>query len=303
LVLACAVALIARSAAAEDALGKRLFEEGKAAMAARDFPTACAKFQASFEESSVPGALLSWADCEEQRGRLGTALGLWQKGAELVAADFERSSFVRNRIAALDVRVPKLRIVLPRAAKNPQVTLDGRAVAFDAPLPLDPGAHQIEARAEGLGPEQKRIDLAPGATATLSFFEEAVQASEPATGADAPPPPGADDDDGSVLVTAGWVVGAVGLAGAAGFAITGGLVLDSCHGTLDPCGGAEGRDAGKVLALTRANAAFATIGLAGLATGAILLGVGYASPPAKAGAVDLRVRVGAGTFGVDGVFR
>lgn len=63
--LALAFALTARMAGADNARGKQLFEEGRAAMGARDFPTACAKFEASFEASSVPGALLSCADCEE----------------------------------------------------------------------------------------------------------------------------------------------------------------------------------------------------------------------------------------------
>src|SRR5262245_3996541 len=77
---ACLLAAPALPQSADDAeRSRRLFEDGQKAMAAQDFATACASFEESYKISGVPGALLNWADCEESRNRLATALGLWQQ--------------------------------------------------------------------------------------------------------------------------------------------------------------------------------------------------------------------------------
>lgn len=301
--LAVAVLLLAAGAEADQAQGKQLFEEGKAAMAQKDFATACARFEASYAASSVPGALLSWADCEEARGRLATSLQLWQRGAAIVGEDADRAAFVRARIAALDVRVPKVTVKVPPIVEFAKARVDGREIEIGTAVALDPGVHEITAEAPGHPADRVAVELSPGMRLSVEVFT----ARPPAVPAPPPTPePGDRPADGpsepdATLVTAGWIVGGVGIASAIGFGVTGGLLLDTCHGTLDPCGGAEGRDAEKALALTRSNMALGVLGLAALGTGAVLLAVGYTSGSAKAEA-RADVRVGLGHISVGGSF-
>ncbi len=301
LALATALTLAGTAARADEAEGRRLYEEGKTAMAARDFATACPKFKASYESSDKPGALLSWADCEEARGRIGTALELWQKGAALVKDDAERAAFVQARVAALEVRVPKLTVKVPPTVAYAKARIDGREITLGAPIPLDPGSHEIIAEAPSQAPESRRVDLTPGTVMTIELLSTVVPVAKTTPEPVRAPEPDAAAEPDAGLVTAGWIVGGVGLAGAIGFGITGGLLLDTCHGTLDPCGGAEGRDADKALALTRSNMALGVIGLAGLGAGAVLLGVGYTSG-SKPGSASAQLRVGLGHVALGGSF-
>lgn len=270
--------------------GKRLFEEAKAAMAIRKYDEACPKFEASFAASQVAGSLLNWADCEEQRGRLATALELWKRGEKVVAADAERVQFVRSRIGALVDRVPRVSFEVSPAVSELAVTVDGKPVVTTEVLLLDPGQHVVEAKGRGLSPERHMVELLPGESKMVKLFPavraEGVKPPEPVV-------PAAPSDDGAPLVIAGWVVGSVGLAGLAAFGVTAGLVLDACHGTLDPCGGTEGRDAEQVRSLNIANATMLGLGIAGLGAGAVLLGVGYSKDgEAETGAMTMRFGVG-----------
>ncbi len=296
LALAAVAVTLARGAVADSEQGRRLFDEGKAAMASRNFAEACGKFEASFAASSVPGSLLNWADCEEQRGRLATALELWQRGEKLVVGNQERTDFVRSRIQALEHRVPRLTVKVAAGAVAATVTVDGRAASTDAPIALDPGAHDIEVSASGLAPEKKRVELTPGESEEVLFFE-GVAAPRPEPRPQPPPRPIAPrDEGGQTLVVAGWVVGSIGLAGLAAFGVTAGLVYDACHGTLDPCGGTQGRDADQVKALNIANATTLGVGIAALGAGAVLLGVGYSpSSSDDADTSEMTFRVGPGS--------
>src|ERR1700759_4574704 len=53
-----------------DKAADALFKEGRAAFDKGDFPTACAKFDASEAASPAPGTLLNLTVCEEKVGHL-----------------------------------------------------------------------------------------------------------------------------------------------------------------------------------------------------------------------------------------
>jgi hypothetical protein len=280
--------------------GKRLFEEAKAAMANRKFDEACPKFEQSFAVSKVAGSLLNWADCEEQRGRLATALDLWKQGEKLVASDAERTRFVRSRIAALAVRVPRVTFAIPEGLTDVVVVVDGRQVATKDVLLLDPGLHGVEALAKGQAPEKQQVDLLAGESKTVSLFPNAkpIESTSPPPPVAAPPA-----EDAEPLIVSGWVVGSIGLAGFAAFGITAGLVYDACNGTLDPCGGTEGSDADQVRSLNIANATMLGLGIAGAGVGAVLLGLGYSKDQKKGDAGRITVDVGAGSLGMRWAFQ
>lgn len=267
----------------EETRGRALFAEGQKAMEARDYATACPRFEESYKVSGVAGALLNWADCEEARGRLATALDLWKQGEAKVVRDAERAEFVARRIATLDPRVPRLEVVAPSPPPAElRVEIDGRVVsASSGAIPLDPGKHTLRASAKGMLPEDHTFELAPAEVKRLPLDGKPAAAAPVASAsasATATAPPIAPAGAGmSGLSIAGWALGAAGVAGLIGFGVTGGLVLDAC-GDLNPCKG--DRDA--VGSLNVANGVLLGVGLAGLAGGATLLLLGSRAPAAGA---------------------
>jgi hypothetical protein len=274
--VACGVlvgALVARDAAAQDAAakGRALYEEGKVALEAKDYATACSKFEQSYVVSGVPGALLSWADCEEKRERFATALSLWQQGEAKVVGNEERRSFVRQRAAAI---VPKVSYVDLGLGAVPlegwTITVDGKTVDPRTPVPVDAGKHEVLATAKGRDSHRHEVEVEIGQRLAVDVFSPSsvVESSGPTPPPSQPAP--APEGPNMPLLIAGSVVGGVGVLGFVGFGVTGGLMLSSC-GDLGSCPAAE-RDSVDTLGV--ANAATLGIGIAGVVTGVILIAVG-----------------------------
>ncbi|MEJ7730306.1 MAG: hypothetical protein WKG00_13940 [Polyangiaceae bacterium] len=243
--LSVLLALVVPSAAQDRAAeGRALYDEARAAMQAKDYDTACGKFEQSYRIAGVSGSLLSWADCEETRGKLGKAYRLWQQGEAKVVADPERRAFARQRLLAVEPRVGKVTVRLAAPVADAWWSIDGeRMPRFDEPVAVDPGHHQVEALGGGTHDKQD-IEVAAGGSATITVLAGAhplpplsAPPSPPTTAPLAPPP-----ERHQGLRTAAWVSGAVGVVGLAAFSVSGGLVLAECSGTLDPCGAGGARD-------------------------------------------------------------
>lgn len=259
----------ARGQSPDETRGRELFEQGQKAMAVQDYATACPRFQESYNLGGVAGSLLNWADCEEARGRLATALELWQQGEAKVVRDPERLDFVTKRIAALTPRVPRIEVTAADShAEQVRVELDGTVIDITrGPLPVNPGKHTLHATASGSPPEDQAFEVAPAESKKLTLrirAKSAPAATSVATAAQTATPPAAGPP---ALAIAGWTLGAMGAAGLIGFAVTGGMVLSSCQGSLNPCRG----DRGEIEGLNVANAALLGVGLGGVASGVGLL--------------------------------
>jgi hypothetical protein len=93
------------------------------------------------------------AYCEEQLGRLVTALGGYELAlgeADQVGPDFKHE--VENAVAGLRARIPKLMIERGTNAEAALVQLDGvdlGASSVGVEVPLDPGPHTVTATAPG----------------------------------------------------------------------------------------------------------------------------------------------------------
>ena len=279
--------------------GKALYEQGTAAMKDKQLDVACAKFKASYQVSGIPGALLSWADCEELRGHVATAFKLWNEGSALVIRDNERHTFVQQRIDAVSPRVPHVRIVVGSPdVKDVHATLDGAAVDARQPIAADPGEHALGLSADGFVDETASVTVDFGDTKDVHVFDH------PRRAPDAPPKPPTASPSGpapargnGALRTAGWVTLGVGLLGAATFGATAGAVFSLCKGHLGQCPASQRSTVG---ALDIVNGVGLGVGIAGVATGAVLLGVGYGSSGARAPAAALYV--GPSGAGLRGVF-
>lgn len=143
-------------APSDQAAAATLFDEAKKLAASGDHAGACPKFAEAQRLSPTPGTLLNLGDCYEKLGKLASAWGTF-KEAEVVSRakdDTDREQEAQRRAGLLSTRLSKLAIVVPPAARAPGFELrrDGAVVGeaqWGSPLPVDTGAHTIEARAPG----------------------------------------------------------------------------------------------------------------------------------------------------------
>lgn len=260
-----------------------LFWEGRRAADAGDFATACEKFAASLALERLAGAVFNLAHCEEKLGRVASAWRHYNEAVARMKDDDGRAAFARERIAALEPRLPRLtiRVEGPHPA-GLRVTRDGEllaAAALGAAEPVDPGSHSVRVTADGRAPREVEVTIDEGRTLDLEVAPGPELAPPPplrptAPRATAPLP---DRPPLSAQRTAGWTLIGVGGAGAVLGAIAGGMVLREKALFDSHCPDAACRDQAGMDAASRgiawgttADAAFVTGGVAA-AVGLILL--------------------------------
>lgn len=198
-----AVRAQAQSASVTDqALAQALFDQGKALMTAGKYAQACAKFAASNRTAPGTGTLLNLAVCHVKLGKLATA---WVEFSNAADADRrsgnqQRLAFDESQMHALAPKLAHITIVVPAADKisGLSVTLDGAvlsAAALGVPAPVDPGMHQITARAPGHRAWSKSVSVAKNGDKVSVKVPEltanapnAAPAPAPASAASAPAP-------------------------------------------------------------------------------------------------------------------
>ncbi len=222
-------------AQSSSALAEKLFLEGQKLMEAGD-PAACAKFADSERLDPAVGTLINLALCHEKQGKNATA---WSEFTDAAAqaqklAQHDREGFARAHATALEKKLQKMIIEVARPAPGMEVTLDGAPLpvtVLGTEIPLDPGDHELVVSAPGKKPwRQAKVSLGPSAVVTrvAVTLEDAAPAPAPTVGAPSAAPPLAppaggsgDESNGAGKRTAGFLVGAVGLAGIA----VGGVML------------------------------------------------------------------------------
>ena len=149
-------------------------------------------------------------------------------------------------LAILEPEIAKLIVVLPDGLRGAPVKLDGRLLAAEEvgrAIAVEPGSVMLVAEPEGQATIERRVELSRGSSTTV-VLEPKSDAStggvgpapRPDTRPPNPPGPAPAESGGGVRI-AGFVVGGLGLAGLATFAVTGAMVLDK-QSTLDEaCGG------------------------------------------------------------------
>jgi hypothetical protein len=157
------VATAARAQPKSDA--ERLFEEGRALIEAGNPDEACAKFEQSLaKDPRQVGVLMNLGLCNERRGKIGTALRLYQEAFD--RASEARLSGVRDaakdQIAQLAPKVPVL--VITRAPlPGEKLVIDDRVIpSTTTELALDPGLHAVVLTAPGHLPFETHVELVVG---------------------------------------------------------------------------------------------------------------------------------------------
>ncbi|MEO8182438.1 MAG: hypothetical protein ABI895_26680 [Deltaproteobacteria bacterium] len=208
-------------------IARDLFERGKAKWLEGQFEAAAALLAASDEQLSVPSTLALLADSYEHLGRLKSASDTFHRAAALAT---ERNNLALahsagTREAALRPRMPQLEIRV--AAPVPAgllVTLNGVEVPgplLNAPIAMDAGSYQLEARAPGHLPSVSSVRLLNDRTQpTGPQIASVMLAPEPSRPAPSAAVPRPDTRGENRREVAWWLA-----AGGAAALVTGGIVM------------------------------------------------------------------------------
>jgi hypothetical protein len=201
-----------------------LFERGRQLMAEGNFKEACPKFAESQRLAPAAGTALNLATCYEKQGKTASAWGMYREAISLSVASGQtvREQFARDRATELEPKLMKVVISVGSDEPNLEVKRDGTPVAraqWGTPIPIDPGAHVIEATAPQKAKWTKNIETnAPGQTTTVTvpgLLDSAQERTpDPSGGSDKP-----KGDGGGTLRVVGFIGMGVGAAllGTGGF--------------------------------------------------------------------------------------
>jgi hypothetical protein len=217
----------AAAPAVEDTPALALFRQGRSLLEAKDYAAAAAKFEESFRLDPGGGTKLNLALAYELGGKTASAWASFEEALRMARRDArtDRVEEAEGHLRRLEARLSRLRVAVPAQARVPglQVLRDGVVLdeaVWGAAAPVDPGPHQVEARAAGKRPWLATVIVGDSADQK----EVTVAALEDLT-----PPPRTS----SRLRRAGWIslaVGAAGLAGAGATALAASAKNPACPG-------------------------------------------------------------------------
>jgi len=272
---------------------EELFKQGRAALDANDYATACPKFAASLQIERAVGTLMSLAKCEEASNKLASARQHWQEAADFADASNDRLArgpACRVKFAELDRRVPRLTVRLAQGAPSDTVVKrDGAfilAATLGSPWPVDPGPHTLETSAAGRDTTTLQVELKEGEA------KEAIAAPGPETavGLVAPPPAVSTSPHAASRASGGmgglfWTGVAVTGTGVAAGLIFGGLALSKSGSLSGECPNhtcTPGNSGQSDLSSATSMAVVSDVFFAVAGVGAVIGVVGYIRRPHKA---------------------
>jgi hypothetical protein len=179
-----------------------------------DWDGGCPKFEASAKLFASASTTINIARCQAHAGRVASAWATYGRALALVpetqGAERQRAldEVAKRERGALELRLPRLRVVIADPPPGVTITRDGAALAVAAlgePLPADPGPHELVVSAPGHRTETRTVKLVEKETTTVAIALQPEEAPSPAVAKPAPPPsPG--------VPAWAWITGAGGLA-------------------------------------------------------------------------------------------
>ncbi len=142
-----------------------MFDAGDALMKSGHIHEACPKYAESYRLDPRLGALLHWADCLEQDGKLASAYAAFRDAAELAERSADRrSEFAVARVRSLEPRLNRIIIDAPQAGLPRDVTIKLDSLAIVASglgvgIAVDPGEHWVRVSAPGYAPFADSLTL------------------------------------------------------------------------------------------------------------------------------------------------
>jgi hypothetical protein len=165
-----------------DPTAAALFRKGRELVENGDWDKGCEQFRASLARYEAASTLLNIARCEEHFGRVAKAWALYQRGLVLARSEpgTERreglEKVARDGISAMEPRLPKLLIEIASPPPGLEVHESSRPIPVGEAVPLDPGPHDLVARAPGFATLNKRVELEEGKTTTVALVLRAEEA-------------------------------------------------------------------------------------------------------------------------------
>jgi hypothetical protein len=152
-----AVTSVARAQAEDAALrqAREKFRQAISLQTGGDWAGALSLLREVAAVKITPQVRFNMALCEENLGQLVAARGSYELTIVEAEAGTDAGSVVdeaRQRLDALEARIPKVVIERGEGADLARVSLDGIAVGatlLGKPMPIDPGPHVVEASARG----------------------------------------------------------------------------------------------------------------------------------------------------------
>lgn len=267
-------------------LAETLFDQSIALMKAGAWAEACPKLAESQRLDPAPGTLMYLGDCLEKTDKLATAWATFREAEALARTNHQpsRAELARTRAAAIEKKLPYLRVDVPAETNVAALRLDGTEVGralWNGAMPVDPGDHVLVASAPGHLTREMRFRVELGGRHAVSVEPlEREPAPKSAAAADSPPPPPPPSEPppsraepeqtgGGWRRPTSYALGAgalVGLALGAGF----GLSAFSDWGAAEPLCPAD-RCTGNGAALARDADSAATLSTVAFSAGAVLL--------------------------------
>lgn len=174
-----AVAMVAPAAAqtvdTDRQIAQQLFDDGRALLEARRYAEACPKFAESQRLDPGGGTLVNLAYCHELEGKTATAWSEFRDALGQAIKDNrkDREELARSHIADLAPKLMRIVVQVPErlAAREPEINLDKSklpVVAWNTPIPVDPGEHRVSVATPGGQPWSATVSAsAPGETYTV----------------------------------------------------------------------------------------------------------------------------------------
>lgn len=214
----------------ERAEGKALWTKGKRLTQQKKHDEAAEAYGAAVERDPKAQYQLDFARALAESGQLVAA-----REAALVVEATKEANAGRAKKAggdlaeSLKARIPSITVTL--ASERPPgatITLDGHEVAVGKEVPVDPGSHVVEGRAENAAPVTKQLDLVEGAHERVTIDLEARAIEKPVAD---------EDDSGGGTMAPAVVAYVIGGAALAAGGILGGLAFNQTEYVVDLCGG------------------------------------------------------------------
>lgn len=154
-----------------------LFMEGRTLMEAGRMEEACKRFEASERLDRVSGTMINLARCYANLGRTATAWVTYRAAAVLAQKEenADRKRVAEKLAVALEPSLAKLSIHHTGAVPDGDdlgIFIDGKALRpnlWNVPMPVDPGAHQVEIRRGSEILWTTRVDVMPAVRVVVAL--------------------------------------------------------------------------------------------------------------------------------------
>jgi len=165
---------------------EKVFQDGKALLAAGKIAEACEAFRRSQELEPRVGTLLNLGDCEEKRGRFATAWSAFVDARALATRQGDvRAAVADQYAAALVSKLAYVTVKLPAANAPGGLVVrrndrDVPAAELGLEVPIDPGHYDFAVVAPGFVTWNHSLDLAVGQRAAVQIPALVVDRNAPA---------------------------------------------------------------------------------------------------------------------------